>query len=100
MKANPDIYHLLVSSDEGCTKAKIEDFSIKNIADEKLLRVKFDHYLSFENHVISLCKRPSQKSLALARISIYMELNKCTSLMKAAITSQFSYYPLIWMFLT
>ena len=41
MKANADKCHLLVSSNESCT-AKIEDFSIKNRTEEKLLGVKFD----------------------------------------------------------
>ena len=98
MKANADKCHLLVSSNESCT-AKIEDFSIKNSTEEKLLGVKFDSNLSFENHVTSpLCKKASQKLHALARISHYMDLNKRRNLMKAFITSQFSYCPLIWMF--
>ena len=97
MKGNADKCHLLVSSDESCT-VKIEDFSIKNSTEEKLLGVKFDSNLSFEGHVTSLCKKASQKLHALARISHYMDLNKRRSLMKAFITSQFSYCPLIWMF--
>ena len=97
MKANADKCHLLVSSDESCT-AKIEDFSIKNSTEEKLLGVKFDSNLSFESHITSLCKNASQKLHALARISRYMDLNKRRNLMKAFITSQFSYCPLIWMF--
>ena len=36
----------------------------------KLLEVKFDSYLSFENHVTSLCKKASQKLHALTRISL------------------------------
>ena len=92
MKANADKCHLLVSSNESCT-AKIEDFSINNSTEEK-----FDSNLSFENHVTSLCKKASQKLHALARISHYMDLNKRRNLMKAFITSQFSYCPLIWMF--
>ena len=97
MKANTDKFHLLVSSNESCT-AKIEDFSIKNSTEEKLLGVNFDSNLSFENHVTSLCRKASQKLHALARMSHYMDLNKHRNLMKAFITSQFSYYPLIWMF--
>ena len=97
MKANADKYHLLVSCDESFT-AKIEDFSIKKSTEEKLLGVKLDSNLSFENHVTSLCKKVSEKLHALARISHYIDLNKCTNLMKAFITSQFSYCPLIWMF--
>ena len=97
MKANADKCHLVVSSDESCT-AKIEDFSIKNSTEEKRLAVKFDSNLSFENHVTCLCKKANQKLHALARISRYMDLNKRRNLMKAFITSQFSYCCLIWMF--
>ena len=82
MEANADKCHLLVSSNESCT-AKIEDFSIKYI----------DSNLSFENHVTFLYKKASQKLHALARISHYMDVNKCRNLMKAFITSQFSYCP-------
>ena len=67
-------------------------------APGKLLEVKFDSYLSFENHVTSLCKKASQKLHALTRISRYTDLNKSRNLMKAFVTFQFSYFPLIWMF--
>ena len=93
MKANADKCHLLVCSDKVCT-AKIEDFS----TEEKLIRVKFDSDLSFESHVTSLCEKASQKLHDLARISHHMDLDKCRNLMKAFITSQFRYCPLIWMF--
>ena len=56
MKANVDKCHLMVSSDESCT-AKIEDFSIKNSTEEKLLGAKFDSKLSFENHVTLFVRR-------------------------------------------
>ena len=85
MKANADKCHLLVSSDEVCT-AKIEDFTIENSTEEKLLGIKFDSNLSFEGHVTSLCKKASQKLHALGRISHYMDLNKRRSLVKAFIT--------------
>ena len=52
MKATADKCHLLVSSDE-CCRPKIEDFSIKNSTEKKLLGAKFDSNLSFENHVTS-----------------------------------------------
>ena len=44
-----------MSFDENCT-AKIEDFSIKNSSEEKLLGVKSDSNLYFENHITSVCK--------------------------------------------
>ena len=43
-------------------------------------------------------KKASQKLHALARISHWMDLNERRNLMKAFITSQFSYCPLTWMF--
>ena len=97
VKVNPDKCHLLVSPDESCT-AKIEDFSIKNSTEEKLLGVKFDSNLFLENHVTSLGKKACQKLHALARISHYIDLNKSKSLIKVFIISQFSYCQLIWMF--
>ena len=51
------------------------NFNIKKSTKEKLLGVKFDSNLSFENHVTSLFKKASQKLHALARISYYMDLN-------------------------
>ena len=58
-----------MSSDKTCT-AKIEDFSIKNSTEEKLLGVKFDSNLSFENHVTSLCKRTSLPKETFYYISV------------------------------
>ena len=94
MKSNTDKCHLLVSSDESCT-AKTEDFNIKNSTEEKLLGVKIDSNLSFEYHVTSLCRKTSQKLNALARKSHYMDFNKHRNLMKAFVTSKFSYCALI-----
>ena len=90
-------YLNFLSSGERCT-AKIEDFSIKNITKEKLLEVKFDCNISFQNHVTSLCKKGNQKLHAFVKISHYMVLDKRRNVMKTFITSQFFYYPLIWMF--
>ena len=97
MKANADKCHLLVTRDTDVT-AKIGEFDVKNSREEKLLCVKIDSKLSFENHVSSLCKKASQKLHALARVVNFMDLAKSKSPMKAFITSQFNYCPLIWMF--
>ena len=76
----------------------IYEFVINNSNEEKILGMKIDTRLSFESHVSSLCKQASQKLHALARIVNYMDLSKRKCLMKAFVTSQFNYCPLIWMF--
>ena len=55
-------------------------FIIHVVLGVKLLGVNFDSNLSFENHVISLCKNTSQKLHALARISHYIDLKKTQEL--------------------
>ena len=50
MKANPDKCHRLVATNS-LTSANINDFQITNSTEEKLLGIKFDSKLSFENHV-------------------------------------------------
>ena len=93
--ANADKCHLLVTRDTDVT-AKIGELDVENSREEELLGVKIDTKLSFENHVSSLYKKASQKSHA--RVVNFMDLAKRKSLMKAFITSQFNYCPLIWMF--
>ena len=72
--------------------------NLYNSNGEKLLCIKIDTKLSFENHVSSFCKKASQKLHEHARIVNYMDLSKRKSLMKAFVTSQFKYCLLIWMF--
>ena len=97
MKANPDKCHLLVTTNT-LTSVNINGFQITNSTEEKLLGIKFDSKLSFENHVSSLCKKASQKLHALTRIVNYMNLSKRKALMKTFVISQFNYCPLVWMF--
>ena len=46
----------------------------------------------------NLCNKVSQKLNALTRISNYIQPNQRRLIMKAFITSQFGYCPLVWMF--
>ena len=42
---------------------RVEKFYAKNSYCEKLLGVKFDHKLSFNNHISALCKKSSKNFL-------------------------------------
>ena len=55
MKINADRCHLLVSTNN-TVKIKIGNLDITNSKNEKLLRVKFDHKHSFDDHISGLCK--------------------------------------------
>ena len=97
MKPNGDKCHLLVTTEKSVS-INIDGSNLENKKEQKLLGKKFDSSLSFKGHITSLCKKASQKLHALARIVNNMDLPKRKVLMKAFITSQFSYCPLIWMF--
>ena len=97
MKTDPDKCHLLVTTN-ALTSVNINGFQIKNSTEERLLGIKFDSKLSFENHVSSLCKKASQTLHALTRIVNYMNLSRRKSFMKTFFISQFNYRPLHWMF--
>ena len=96
MKANANKCHLLVNSKEKvCTK--IGPYNIERSEQQKLLGVLLDNKTTFDKHINNLCAKASQKLNALCRVSSFMSTNKKRLVMKAFISSQFRYCPLIWM---
>ena len=79
---------------------KIGHFDISSSRNEKLLGVKFDSKLTFDDHISELCKKTSRKIHALSRVTPYMNISKRCILMNAFFKSQFSYCPLVWMCLS
>ena len=53
----------------------VNDNLMKINADksEKLLGVKLDHKLSFDDHISELCKKASRKIHALSRVVLYFK---------------------------
>ena len=100
MKLNADKCHFLVIGlrCDDLVAVKIGNAEVVNSSEEKLLGVHIDSKLSFDHHVSKLCQKASNKLYALARICPYMDHNKLRILMRAFITSQFQYCPLVWMF--
>ena len=68
MKINADKCHLSVSTNN-TVKIKVGNFDITNGISEKLLRVKFDHKLSFHDNISELCKKASRKIQALSKVA-------------------------------
>ena len=94
LKSNPDICHLLISSNENVT-IHVGKYEIEN--SEKLLGVELDWKLTFEDPISDVCRKASGKLNASARIAQFIGLFKKRILMNAFFNSQFSYCPLIWM---
>ena len=55
--------------------------------------------VKFDNHVTNLCKKAGRKLSALTRLAKILPFHKMRILMKSFFDSQFSYCPLIWMFI-
>ena len=65
---------------------------------EKFFGIKIVSKLTLEEHVEGLCKKASQKVSAVARISSLMRFEQKKRIVNFFITSNFSHYPLVWMF--
>ena len=96
LKSNPDKCYALVSTNKHLNM-KVCDFTIGNSECEKLLGVKIDVNLNFNEHISDLCKKASRKISALARVAPFMSIEKRKVVINAFFISQFSYCPLVWM---
>ena len=67
-KSNSDKYYLLVSTSNK-VNIRIDTSDISNTKCEKLFGVKFDHKLTFDDHISELYKNASQKNYSLARVT-------------------------------
>ena len=76
---------------------KIKGSAIESSKSEDLLGVTIDSKLSFDDHITILCCKTSQKRHALSRVASHMSFHKKRILLKLFITSQFNYFPLVWM---
>ena len=95
MKANPDKYHLLINNTKGSFQI---NETVSDSKYEKLLEVKVDHELYFNEHVSPLCKKTIQKLNGFSRIASYMTFDHRRLTLNSFVTSHFSCCPIGWMF--
>ena len=69
LKGNADKYYFLLSTSEELS-LNANAFKIKNSDCEKLLGIKFDFKLRFDQHITGLCRRTSRKIHVLARVTL------------------------------
>ena len=99
MVLNPDkCYYIVIGDYDPIQKIILNNIEIASSNEEKLLDILLDSKLNFDSHITSLCKNAGQKLSALARISHYLSQDQKLLLLNSVVKSQFSYWPLIWMF--
>ena len=96
LKGNAGKCHFLVSTNKEVS-LHANTFKTKNYDCEKLLGVKFDSKLRFDQHVTDLCRTASRKIHALAIVTPFMNLSKRRLLMNSFLKTPFNYCLLIWM---
>ena len=82
MKGNTEKCHLIVSTKEP-TEIQVGESIIKSSNSEKLLGIKIDYQLNFDNHIKDLCRKANQKLRELARVTPYMNVEKKRILMNS-----------------
>ena len=75
MKGNTDKCHLIMSI-SNTPELKVGDSLIKTSTCKKLLDVKIDYKLMFDNHVANFCEKANNKLRALARATPCMTVEK------------------------
>ena len=94
MKGNTDKCHLIMSTNN-TPELKVWDSLIRTSTCEKLLGVKTDCKLTFDNHMDNLYKKANNKLRTLARATPYMTIEKRKLLMNSFFNAQLNYCPLI-----
>ena len=74
------------------------NITLKHSSHEKILAVTIDNKLSFDEHIINICKIANEKLNAFGRINHYIKQNQKEILLTSLIISHFSYCPFIWIF--
>ena len=97
MQGNTDKCHVLLSTSQKL-HVNICTSQIEYSKYKKLLGVNIDSNLSFEKHPNIICGKARAKINALGRVATFMNIEKRRTIMNAFFNSQFSYFPLIWMF--
>ena len=82
LKSNADKFHFLVSPSQQVS-LNVNNFKIKIRDCEKLLGIKFDFKLRFDQHIKDLCRRTNRKIHALARVTPFTNLSKRCLLMNS-----------------
>ena len=91
-------HYIVIGGDDSTHKIILNNNEIASSNEEKLLGILLDSKFNFDSRIKSLCKKAGQKRSAFARIKHYLTPNQKLLLLTSVVKSQFSHFPLIWMF--
>ena len=91
------VFWFVRTSDSG--SINVAGFKINKSNTENLLGVKFVKKLTFDDYIFDICKKAGRKISTLARVTPYMRITKKHTPMNAFFRRQFSYCPLVWIYL-
>ena len=94
LRSNAGKCHWLVSTNDR-VNMNVDGFKLDKSDTEKLLGVKLDKKLIFDDHISDICKKAGIEIFSLARVTPYMGIVRKRILMNVFSTSQFSYCPLV-----
>ena len=92
-KSNTEKCHLVISTDQS-VNFQLGASLIERSDSGKILGIKIDYKLSFDEHMKTLCSKANNKLRALARAAPYMSAERKKILMNSFFNAQFSYFPL------
>jgi hypothetical protein len=98
MKINPDKFNTIIFNDNRCMDLNFNGISVTSMDEVKLLGVKIDKQLKFDNHVSDLCKKTSRQVNALSRIRNIANEESKNTLYKTFVLSNFNYCATLWHF--
>ena len=99
MKLNESKCHFIIASNSSQHYwIKVGEQIIWESQLEKLLGVKIDKKIKFDEHVTKLCREASGKVTALGRLINIVQMKRKKILMDSFVESQFSHCRLVWMF--
>ena len=98
MMANLGKFQYMLFGKHKPLKIEIEEFQLESAKSVNLLGIAMDHNLTFDAHVMNICKTANAKVKSLSRIRNALDENQARLLYNVFILSQFIYWSIIWIF--
>ena len=98
MMTNPVKFQYMLVGKRKSLKIAIEGFQLESAKSANLLGITIDHNLTFDTHVLNICKTASAKDKSLSKIRNALDEKQAKLLYNYFILSQFNYCSIIWMF--